>query len=148
MKIVLGNFKWYRIKKILFFFICMGCSLAAIICINNNELNTGFLFTGLILYEVITNLPFIKNYHYEAYISDQGNIIDIKTVKKEYFIRKMDITDVVLKEIWYGGKWLVVIGYRLIVKADKKYTFDSVFLNKEKTQKKAEMEQMMQFFKV
>ena len=148
MKIVLGNFKWYRIKKILIFFICMGCSLAVIICINNNELNTGFLFTGLILYEVFTNLPFIKNYHYEAYISDQGNIIDIKTVKKEYFIRKMDITDVVLEEIWYAGKWSVVIGYRLIVLADKKYTFDSVFLNKEKTQKKAEMEQMMQFFKV
>ena len=149
MKITLGNFRKWRIKKCLAFLFCMAVSVIAIVLINKTKLNTGILFSGLIFYDIIISLPFFKNNNYEAYISDQRNIINVKTDKIEFFIPKADIKDVLLKEVNYGGKWLDVIGYRLIITADRKYIFDSVFLNKEKDMDKIkeEMGQLFTLFK-
>lgn len=146
MKITLRSIKYWRIKKILIFLCCMGISLSGIILINNNSLNTGILILGIILYDAVTNSLLFRKLYYEVYIEDLGSIIYIKKDKKEFFISKNKIKDVYVKEIHYGGRWLDVIGYQLIVIADQKYTFESLFWEQENQQKKAEMERLAQAF--
>lgn len=144
MKITLRSIKYWRIKKFLIFLCCMGISLSGIILINNNSLNTGIIILGIILYDAVTNSLLFRKLYYEVYIEDLGSIIYIKKDKKEFFISKNKIKDVYVKEIHYGGRWLDVIGYQLIVMADQKYTFESLFWEQESQQKKAEMERLAQ----
>ena len=59
----------------------------------------------------------------------------------------MEMKEVLLKEIKYGGKWLDTIGYRLIIKADKKYIFDSVLMNENCNFKEGDFNQFVQLFK-
>lgn len=146
MKITLRSIKYWRIKKILIFLCCMGISLSGIILINNNSLNTGILILGIILYDAVTNSLLFRKLYNEVYIEDQGSIIYIKKDKKEFFISKDKIKEVYVKEIHYGGRWLDVIGYQLIVIADQKYTFESLFWEQENQQKKVEMERLAQSF--
>lgn len=144
MKITLRSIKYWRIKKFLIFLCCMGISLSGIILINNNSLNTGIIILGIILYDAVTNSLLFRKLYYEVYIEDLGSIIYIKKDKKEFFISKNKIKDVYVKEIHYGGRWLDVIGYQLIVMADQKYTFESLSWEQENQQKKAEMERLAQ----
>lgn len=146
MKTTLRSIKYWRIKKILIFLCCMGISLSGIILINNNSLNTGILILGIILYDAVTNSLLFRKLYNEVYIEDLGSIIYIKKDKKEFFISKDKIKEVYVKEIHYGGRWLDVIGYQLIVIADQKYTFESLFWEQENQQKKAEMERLAQAF--
>ena len=124
----------------------MGISLSGNILINNNSLNTGILILGIILYDAVTNSLLFRKLYNEVYIEDLGSIIYIKKDKKEFFISKDKIKEVYVKEIHYGGRWLDVIGYQLIVIADQKYTFESLFWEQENQQKKAEMERLAQSF--
>ena len=146
MKITLRSIKYWRIKKILIFLCCMGISLSGNILINNNSLNTGILILGIILYDAVTNSLLFRKLYNEVYIEDLGSIIYIKKDKKEFFISKDKIKEVYVKEIHYGGRWLDVIGYQLIVIADQKYTFESLFWEQENQQKKVEMERLAQSF--
>lgn len=146
MKTTLRSIKYWRIKKILIFLCCMGISLSGNILINNNSLNTGILILGIILYDAVTNSLLFRKLYNEVYIEDLGSIIYIKKDKKEFFISKDKIKEVYVKEIHYGGRWLDVIGYQLIVIADQKYTFESLFWEQENQQKKAEMERLAQSF--
>ena len=145
MKTTLRSIKYWRIKKFLIFLCCMGISLSGIILINNDSLNTGILISGIVLYDAVTNSRLLfRKLYYEVFIEDLGSIIYIRKDKKEFFIPKNKITDVYVKEIHYGGRWLEVIGYQLIVMADQKYTFESLFGEQESQQKKAEMERLAQ----
>lgn len=146
MKITLRSIKYWRIKKFLIFLCCMGISLLGIILINNNSLNTGIILLGIVIYDAVTNSLLFRKLYYEVYIEDLGSIIYIKKDKKEFFISKDKIKEVYVKEIHYGGRWLDVIGYQLIVIADQKYTFESLFWEQENQQKKVEMERLAQSF--
>ena len=128
MQINLGNFTYWRIKKILVLIVCMLFSMSLIFTLNIEQFNTIFLVAGLILYACFTELPFVKNNVYQAKIMDENDMITINTSQKTYSINKKDIQQIQLKEIRYGGRWLKTIGYRLIVKDNCKHVFDSVLV--------------------
>ncbi len=129
MKFVLGDFKLWRIKKFIVLLMCMGISILVMFIISSDRLSSAFILAGLVLYAIIVDLSLIKRYAYTINVEDKDTEICIKKKKEEYFIKKVDIKGVTLKEIRYGGKWLDIIGYRLIIVADKKYIFDSVLLD-------------------
>lgn len=144
MRIVLGNFWYWRIKKIAVFALCMGCCIAAMLVWNLAN-GTVLLIGGLLAYDVIAHLPWVKNTFCEAVVQDCGDAFRIRyepkrAIQKLFFgrgresvIAKKEIRDVRIKEMWYGGRWFQRIGYRLIVKADRNYVFDSVVLENEET---------------
>ena len=123
MKIVLGNFKLWRIKKFLVFTICMWISISILFRAKSDRFSSIFILIGLVLYAIIIDLPWVKNCINEIYVED---------------------TD---EEIKYGGKWLDTIGYRLIIKADKKYIFDSLLINENVSFKKSDFNKLLQLFK-
>ena len=103
------------------------------------------LIIGLITYDAMIHLPWVKNTFCEAVAQDRGDAFCVRYLPKgalqnmffgrgkEIVIAKEEIRDVRIKEMWYGGRWFERIGYRLIVRADKNYIFDSVFLGNKKT---------------
>ena len=80
-------------------------------------------------------------------MEDTDAEICIMEKKKIYTINKMEMKEVLLKEIKYGGKWLDTIGYRLIIIADKKYIFDSLLINENVSFKKSDFNKLLQLFK-
>ena len=147
MKIVLGNFKLWRIKKFLVFTICMWISISILFRAKSDRFSSIFILIGLVLYAIIIDLPWVKNCINEIYVEDTDAEICIMEKKKIYTIKKMEIKEVLLKEIKYGGKWLDTIGYRLIIIADKKYIFDSVLMNENCNFKEGDFNQFVQLFK-
>ena len=147
MKIVLGNFKLWRMKKFLIFTICIWSSILILFHIKSDRVSAIFILIGLILYAVIIDLPWVKSCTNEIYVEDRDTEICIMEKKKIYTIKKMEIKEVLLKEIKYGGKWLDTIGYRLIIIADKKYIFDSVLMNENCNFKEGDFNQFVQLFK-
>ena len=147
MKIVLGNFKLWRMKKFLIFTICIWSSILILFHIKSDRVSAIFILIGLILYAVIIDLPWVKNCINEIYVEDRDTEICIMEKKKIYTINKMEMKEVLLKEIKYGGKWLDTIGYRLIIIADKKYIFDSVLMNENCNFKEGDFNQFVQLFK-
>lgn len=144
MRITLGNFRYWRIKKISAFALCMGCAAAVMMALDLAD-GTMLLIVGLIAYDAMIHLPWVKHTFCEAVVQDWGDAFCVRYVPKgmlqkmffgrgkETVIAKKEIRDVRIKEMWYGGRWLERIGYRLIVRADKNYRFDSVFLENGKT---------------
>ena len=147
MKIVLGNFKLWRMKKFLIFTICIWSSILILFHIKSDRVSAIFILIGLILYAVIIDLPWVKSCTNEIYVEDRDTVICIMEKKKIYTINKMEMKEVLLKEIKYGGKWLDTIGYRLIIIADKKYIFDSVLMNENCNFKEGDFNQFVQLFK-
>ncbi len=147
MKIVLGNFKLWRMKKFLIFTICIWSSILILFHIKSDRVSAIFILIGLILYAVIIDLPWVKSCTNEIYVEDRDTEICIMEKKKIYTINKMEMKEVLLKEIKYGGKWLDTIGYRLIIIADKKYIFDSVLMNENCNFKEGDFNQFVQLFK-
>lgn len=140
----MGNFRYWYIKKISAFALCMGCAVAVMLAMDLAD-GTMILIIGLITYDAMIHLPWVKNTFCEAVAQDRGDAFCVRYVPKgalqnmffgggkEIVIAKEEIRDVRIKEMWYGGRWFERIGYRLIVRADKNYIFDSVFLGNEKT---------------
>ena len=60
MKIVLGNFKLWRMKKFLIFTICIWSSILILFHIKSDRVSAIFILIGLILYAVIIDLPWVK----------------------------------------------------------------------------------------
>lgn len=147
MKIVLGNFKLWRMKKFLIFTICIWSSILILFRVKSDRVSVIFILIGLILYAVIIDLPWVKSCTNEIYVEDRDTEICIMEKKKIYTINKMEMKEVLLKEIKYGGKWLDTIGYRLIIIADKKYIFDSVLMNENCNFKEGDFNQFVQLFK-
>ena len=147
MKIVLGNFKLWRMKKFLIFTICIWSSILILFHIKSDRVSAIFILIGLILYAVIIDLPWVKSCTNEIYVEDRDTEICIMEKKKIYTINKMEMKEVLLKEIKYGGEWLDTIGYRLIIIADKKYIFDSVLMNENCNFKEGDFNQFVQLFK-
>ena len=104
MKIVLGNFKLWRIKKFLVFTICMWISISILFRAKSDRFSSIFILIGLVLYAIIIDLPWVKNCINEIYVEDTDAEICIMEKKKIYTIKKMEIKEVLLKEIKYGGK--------------------------------------------
>lgn len=139
-RIVLGSFCCWRVKKLLIFVLCMGGSAAAMVIWPGERMGTVYLIFGLIMYEIVVSAPGIKKTCCEADVWVSGDTITVRYLpggfwermlfgrKGEISLVKSRIRDIYLKEIRYGGKWLDVIGYRLIVKEDRNYVFDSVLL--------------------
>ena len=135
---------YWRVKKISVFALCIGCAAAVMMALDLAN-GTMLLIAGLIAYDAMIHLPYVKNTFCEAVVQDQGDAFCIRYAPKgimqkmffgrgkETVIAKKEIRDVRIKEMWYGGRWFQRIGYRLIVKADQNYKFDSVFLGNEKT---------------
>lgn len=127
MKIVLSDFKMWRIKKIICFTICIIAAFILGFCTKNMEKIGVFLLTSLVVYGCMIEQPFMKK-NYIAYIENRGKNILVIINGKAVKIEKNEIQKVYMKEIRYGGKWLEPIGQRLIVCTDhKKYHFDSAF---------------------
>lgn len=146
VKVKLGNFTYWRIKKLIIFFVCMFCSALCIYYFHVETVNSLFLLGGLFLYGCVIQLSFVKNHFYEAEFLREEDKIKVRTTHKTYIIRRCDIREVQLKEIRYGGRWLDIIGYRLIVKANHNYIFDSVFLEEAISDEKQKMLKLKEIF--
>lgn len=127
MKIYLGNFRLWRIRKFLLFSMCMLLSGIIGLCVENCV----WLFIGLVIYGVIIDvidLDVIK----EVNIYKEGPNLVIKG-SKTIEICLDEIDKIYITDIRYGGKRIDVIGYRMyVITKGKKYTFDSVPIQKDK----------------
>lgn len=129
MKIMLSDFKIWRIKKITSFIICMLGALIFGVCTENIERIGVFIVGSLIIYGCVIELPFVKK-NYSAYVEDKEYDIWVTMNGRTVKIKKDEIEKVYIKEIWYGGKWIETIGQRLIVSTKhKNYYFDSAFIS-------------------
>lgn len=91
----------------------------------NDKLATLFLVFGLLLFSMIIKLPFISDNSSVIHVLPKENEIQIKGLRKEINIKKGTIIRIETKDIYYGGKWLDIIGKRLVVHTmGKKYNFD------------------------
>lgn len=129
MKILLGDFKEWRIKR--FTLISIGIILViAILRITNIkrvEINTFIVAMVLIITGIIADSKFFRK-GYLTECEEKDNYIYIKNKKINKKISRKDISNIYYKEIVYGGKWLKVIGFRLIIECkNDKYTFDSIY---------------------
>ena len=157
LRITLGNFRYWRIKKLFAFAFCMGCAVAVLYGLNISN-GTVLLIVGLLAYDAMIHLPWVKNAFCRAVVRDCGDAFCIRyeprgALQKMFFARakesvivKNEIRDVRIKEMWYGGRWFYRIGYRLIVKADKNYEFDSIFLGNEKPLEDCELDTLWRMF--
>ena len=129
MKILLGDFKTWRIKRVIAFLLVMTISILILKFLNieNYKFNTAiliiFLFSiGLAIDSRIFRIEYITDY------SENDRIIYIHNKKIDYKINKDDIIEVYNKEVFYGGRWLKVIGFQLIIVCkNRTYIFDSPY---------------------
>lgn len=129
MKILLGDFKIWRIKRVIAFLLVMTISILILKFLNieNYKFNTAiliiFLFSiGLAIDSRIFRIEYITDY------SENDRIIYIHNKKIDYKINKDDIIEVYNKEVFYGGRWLKVIGFQLIIVCkNRTYIFDSPY---------------------
>lgn len=126
MKILLGDFKIWRIKRVIAFLLVMTIAILILKFLNieNYKFNTAiiiiFLFSiGLAIDSRIFRIEYITDY------SENDRIIYIHNKKIDYKINKDDIIEVYNKEVFYGGRWLKVIGFQLIIVCkNRTYIFD------------------------
>ena len=129
MKILLGDFKTWRIKRGIAFLLVMTIAILILKFLNieNYKFNTAiliiFLFSiGLAIDSRIFRIEYITDY------SENDRIIYIHNKKIDYKINKDDIIEVYNKEVFYGGRWLKVIGFQLIIVCkNRTYIFDSPY---------------------
>lgn len=129
MKILLGDFKTWRIKRVIAFLLVMTIAILILKFLNieNYKFNTAiiiiFLFSiGLAIDSRIFRIEYITDY------SENDRIIYIHNKKIDYKINKDDIIEVYNKEVFYGGRWLKVIGFQLIIVCkNRTYIFDSPY---------------------
>lgn len=129
MKILLGDFKIWRIKRVIAFLLVMTIAILILKFLNieNYKFNTAiliiFLFSiGLAIDSRIFRIEYITDY------SENDRIIYIHNKKIDYKINKDDIIEVYNKEVFYGGRWLKVIGFQLIIVCkNRTYSFDSPY---------------------
>lgn len=129
MKILLGDFKIWRIKRVMAFLLVMTIAILILKFLNieNYKFNTAiliiFLFSiGLAIDSRIFRIEYITDY------SENDRIIYIHNKKIDYKINKDDIIEVYNKEVFYGGRWLKVIGFQLIIVCkNRTYIFDSPY---------------------
>ena len=129
MKILLGDFKIWRIKRVIAFLLVMTIAILILKFLNieNYKFNTAiliiFLFSiGLAIDSRIFRIEYITDY------SENDRIIYIHNKKIDYKINKDDIIEVYNKEVFYGGRWLKVIGFQLIIVCkNRTYIFDSPY---------------------
>ena len=88
MKIILSDFKIWRIKKITSFIICMLGALIFGVCTENIERIGVFILGSLIIYGCVIELPFVKK-NYIAYVDNQEHDICITMNGKNVKIKKM-----------------------------------------------------------
>lgn len=127
MKIYLGNFKVWRIRKNLIFLFCMMIAFILKKCIESEYL----LLVGLILYGILIEIIDIKICTL-TYVYKEKDKIIIENNLKRVEIGIKEILKTYIKEIHYGGKWLDVIGYRLhVITKKQNYHFDSVYIEQD-----------------
>ncbi len=125
MTIKITNFRLWRIKKVLVLLCCLTLSLILLFVCKNDKLATLFIIFGLLFYDFLVSQPFVSDNSSVIHVLPGENEIIVKGIKKEICIKKENITKIETKDIYYGGKWLNVIGKRLIVYTEeKKYKFD------------------------
>jgi len=125
MTIKITNFRLWRIKKVLVLSCCLSLSLILLFVCKNDKLATLFIILGLLFYDFVVRQPFISDNSSVIHVLPGENEIIVKGLKKEICIKKENITKIETRDVYYGGKWLNVIGKRLIVYTEgKKYKFD------------------------
>ena len=129
MKILLGDFRKWRIKR--FALISIVITLIIVILrISNNDsvkVNTFIIAIILLIIGVIADSKLFRK-EYVTECEEKGNYVYIKNKKINKKINRKDISNIYYKEIAYGGRWLKVIGFRLIVECENdKYIFDSIY---------------------
>lgn len=127
MVVRLGNFTKWRIRRISILVIGMLIAGSLVVCLKKSLLvNDLILLFGLAGSAVFMELPQIRGEAKNAWVvSDEQKII-----VGDFTIDRKDIESVAWKEIRYGGRFLEIIGYRIVVKAgNKKYKLDSDFIS-------------------
>ncbi len=146
MEIWMGNFWLWRLKKFIVFLLCMISAVIFTVIIDNGI----FILLGIIIYGVLIeafDVTFFKTKYLANIYADDKEIIII-TKNKKLNIEVNRITDVIMKDIKYGGKWLDIIGYRLIiVTKEKKYFFDSTFIDESNYNDIFKLQEMIQSVK-
>ncbi len=86
------------------------------------------LFIGIILCQLNGS-----KFEYKAEVVIETNSIRLLTPTKIYTFKKGQVSEVELLPVWYGGKYLDLIGYKVCFKNNnKRYTFYSgKFKNQE-----------------
>ncbi len=129
MKILLGDFKRWRIKRFALISIVITF-IIVILRISNNDsvkVNTFIIAIILLIIGVIADSKLFRK-EYVTECEEKGNYVYIKNKKINKKINRKDISNIYYKEIAYGGRWLKVIGFRLIVECENdKYIFDSIY---------------------
>ena len=129
MKILLGNFNKWRINRFIFITIIMGITIIILRISNIRKvsLNALILFVVLISAGLIMDSKLFKKI-YVTECSEINGYIYIKNKKIDYKICKSDIKNIYYKDVFYGGKFLKIIGYKLIIECkNNKYVFDSIY---------------------
>lgn len=129
MKILLGDFKEWRIKRFILIsiVIILVIVILCIINISRVEVNTFIIAMTLIITGVIADSKLFRK-EYITECEEKDNYIYIKNKKINKKINRKDISNIYYKEIAYGGRWLKVIGFRLILECkNDKYMFDSIY---------------------
>lgn len=129
MKILLGDFKEWRIKRftLISVVIISLIFILRIININRVGVNTFIIASVLIITGVIADSKLFRK-EYVTECEEKDNYIYIKNNKINRKINRKDISNIYYKEIAYGGRWLKTIGFRLILECkDNKYKFDSTY---------------------
>lgn len=129
MKILLGDFRIWRIKRfaVISTVIILIIVILSISDIDRARVNTFIIAIALLIIGVIADSKLFRK-EYITECEEKGNYVYIKNKKMNRKINRKDISNIYYKEIAYGGRWLKVIGFRLIVECkNDKYTFDSVY---------------------
>lgn len=130
MKVILSNFKLWRLKKTFCLLMCISSSLFLAVSLKYTEKIGVFIVISLVVYGYMIEQPFMKK-NYIASIEKNEQDISIIMNNKILKIEKDKIRKVYMKQISYGGRWLETVGNRLVVITDDKtYHFDSAFKNK------------------
>ena len=156
-KLMLGSFFCWRMKKFLAFACCVGGCAGLAFAVKSDFLGAALL-CGIIAYDVLIHLPCVKRTCCEVMVRDDGDKLCIRYLPKgwnqklcfgwrrEAVIRRDAIRDVRLKEIRYGGRWMGRIGYRMTVRAEKDYRFDSVLLQEGDTVEQSGLWELRGYF--
>lgn len=129
MKILLGDFKKWRIKRVSLILAVMIviAFILYIINISRVEINTAIFVIALIVTGLVVDSQIFRK-EYITECTEKDDYIYIKNEKVNYKINKKDIRSIYYKEIVYGGRSLDVVGFRLVLFCkDKKYVFDSIY---------------------
>ena len=129
MKILLGDFRTWRIKRftLISIVIILVIVILRISDIDRVKVNTLIIAITLLIIGVIADSKIFRK-EYVTECEEKDNYVYIKNKKINKKINRKDISNIYYREIVYGGRWLKVIGFRLIVECENdKCRFDSVY---------------------